>query len=144
MTRTIEFDEVPKGKDNVVQYLTRYCKSRDIEISFDDANGNFGNIRNQSACGYGIECSVFNEGDDDLLLFSVFHELGHMRGVGSTTKFKCVFAAEYEAWHWAIDNYMMTFGENITDRQAKYMLGCLSSYANNANSFWCPMKGYEE
>lgn len=74
-------------------------------------------------------------------LFSVFHELGHMRGRGAVTRLKCRFAEEYEAWNWAIENYMMTFGENITDRQAKYMLGCLSSYTNNKDNFWCPMKG---
>lgn len=142
MKREIEFDKVPSGMEETIEYLTRFCAARDIEISFNDANGNFGEVRNQSACAYGIDCSRFNDDDADLLLFSVFHELGHMRGIGHVNRMKCIFAVECEAWNWAIERYIMTFGENITEKQAKYMLSCLSTYANGRN-FWCPITAKE-
>lgn len=148
----------------------RLCKEHKLKISFDDKWKNFGkSTYNECAlCNDYVECSRFNDWNYDLLVFAVMHEIGHFiwnsNAIGRKeqnleiypfyTEMKNGFAREFEAWNYAIEIFNSTFKRNISIKQARFMMDCLSSYLPNYNKytitkqgisetethFWCPMK----
>lgn len=138
---------IPSDMKEAKDFCHKVCKSFNINISFDDKYGNFGNEMNQCACTCNIECSKFHDKDYDLLVFAVLHELGHMIGerkntcldIETSPNMKNRFCQEYAAWMWAINNYLIAFKQNISKKQAKYMMKCLNSYFKVKGTFWCPI-----
>ena len=139
--------KIPTNMREAKNICKQICKKFNIDISFDDKFGNFGSVRNQCCCHCSIECAKYTKSNHMLLVIGVLHELGHMGGEKSK---HCVdlitdssnqnqFMCEYAAWMWAMENYILMFGENVSQEIAKYILGCLNTYASNPSNFWCPI-----
>ena len=126
---------IPKTVAYAKAFCKKLCVDRKVQITFNDALGNFGGTWNQSATGYSIiKCSKFNDWNGDLLVFAVMHELGH-RHYDGVEEFgqKNGFVREFICWKYAIELYMETFGVNISIKQARYMMDCLDSYIPDYN-----------
>lgn len=160
--------KLPKNMDESKAICKMLCKHFKIpHITFDDKYKNFGPRYNQCACCKDdIDCGYFNTWNYDLLVFAVLHEIGHFMDAEYQRQIpesmeeptdpnnRNGFVNEFSAWQFAIDNYNRTFKQNISIKQGRYMINCLSSYLPNYNtydrsndgvsesetSFWCPMR----
>lgn len=139
--------KLPTNMMEAKNICKQICKKFNIDISFDDKFGNFGSVRNQCCCHWAIECAKYDKSNHMLLVIGVLHELGHM--VGEKSK-HCVdlitdasnqnqFMREYAAWMWAMENYILLFGENVNREIARYIVECLNTYTGEHSNFWCPI-----
>ena len=149
----------PDSMESAKNLLTDLCKKHGLGIHFDDEFGNFGSKWNSCALASDyVECSRFNSWNYDLLVFAVLHEIGHHEESANQTDMN-IFCREYACWMYAIDRYIGLFGQNISVKQAKFMLDNLNSYVPNYNqnrnndyntsedsiieresTFYCPLK----
>ena len=139
--------------------LTELCKKHCLGIHFDDEFGNFGSRWNNCVLGDSyVECSKFDSWNADLLVFAVLHEIGHHEESANQTDMN-IFCREYTCWMYAINKHIELFGQNISIKQAKFMMDNLNSYVPDYNqkrdngyikcedyiieresTFYCPLK----
>lgn len=145
----------PKSMDAAKKFCKNLCKKYGYKIDFDDKWKNFYPDWEKCACaGDSIDCARFCNWNYDLLVFAVMHEIGHLQCKSEWARRRTRFAAEFDAWHFAIDLYADTFNQNISIKMARFMMNNLNSYIPDYNTFhltkdgihesestfWCPLK----